>query len=139
MSFQEDLQKINDQIHEFSEMVKDIPSPDAALDYLCEPADSLQRIADSLEERVQIAENEAEAANRAAQASEEIAAVAKKQAEQAEKEAKDAKKESLIARVWADRSFLLSAIALLTTLLINADKIVTNVRKILSYLNLLTG
>lgn len=48
-----------------------------------------------------------------------------------------ASKNSISANIKANKSFILSVIALLFTILINADKIVHNVQKILTYLHLI--
>lgn len=48
-----------------------------------------------------------------------------------------ASKNSIAANLKANKSFILSVIALLFTILINADKIVHNAQKILAYLHLI--
>lgn len=50
--------------------------------------------------------------------------------------AESAHKISIAAIIKANKSFILSVIALLVSILINADKIVSNLQKILSYLGL---
>lgn len=49
--------------------------------------------------------------------------------------AQNAEQNSIIAKLNANKAFFLSVISILLTILINLDKIVSNLRKILSYLN----
>lgn len=59
------------------------------------------------------------------------------QANIAKEQADKASKTSLVAKIRANLSIIISAISLLATLLANADKIVHNVQKILSHLSML--
>lgn len=51
--------------------------------------------------------------------------------------AKKAEQNSVSAKLKANKSFIVSVVAFIATLIINADKIVHNLRAILSYLNML--
>ena len=48
--------------------------------------------------------------------------------------AKEAEKNSIVAKLKANRAFILSLFSILLTIVINLDKIVTNLQKAISYL-----
>lgn len=96
---------------------------DEQQNYLREQINSLNNIADS-------ARNQADSAK-------SIATSAQQQAEIAVQQAQKANNTSLLAKIAANKSFILSLVSIGFTILINADKIVHNVQKILSYLNTL--
>lgn len=93
-------------------------------------ADTAKSIAQSSAEQILIAINQTETIK-------SIADSTKQQAELAIQQAQKADNTSLLAKITANKSFILSIVSICFTILINADKIVQNTRKILSYLNTL--
>lgn len=95
-----------------------------------EQIEPLKEIANSAKRQANSAEQQAESAK-------DIATASKTQADLAVTQSQNASKTSTSAKIRANASFIISVLALLATLLANADKIVHNIEKILSHLGML--
>lgn len=112
------------------------PSPEQYLGgHLDQNTEQMKRIVDALD-KLEHLERVADAAEEQSESAKIQADAAETQAKLALEQAKKANDTSLLAKLKANKAFILSVIALLVTLLINADKIVANVQKILSYLGM---
>lgn len=90
-----------------------------------------------LKEIANSAKRQADSAEQQADSAKDIAAASKTQADLAVAQAQEAKNTSLTAKLRANGSLIISGATLLITILANADKIIHNVEKILSYLGML--
>lgn len=109
-----------EQLNEQTEQLKDVAG---ALEKL----DNLQRIADAAEKRSETALTETEHTKQIAESLEE-------QLKLAEKAATQAKKEARWANIKSWSAGIIAVVSLVCSLLVNADVLFDNVKKILSYL-----
>lgn len=122
--FQTKIQPLKYENTWFKQMANDIKSP------LEQQLESVESISDSAKKQADSAEKQAVSVS-------EHVRIMKEQLDLEKAKSEKATKTSLTAKFRANTSVAISGIALLATLLANADKIVHNVVKILSHLGLL--